>query len=86
MPRKSTLDRMVYLLNLAEGKVKGDGTATVVDSIPTCDLCQKNPAFMDGKTRMGPWAYMCVSCSTNCSVGLGVGKGQQLVLRVKEEG
>lgn len=26
-----------------------------------CDFCHK-PAVYDGKTQMGPWAYMCEDC------------------------
>lgn len=26
-----------------------------------CDFCEKE-AFYDGKTKMGPWAYMCHTC------------------------
>ena len=29
---------------------------------PPCDLCHERPAAVDGKTKMGPWAYMCVPC------------------------
>ena len=81
MSSKSKLSRSKYLSDIACGLAKGDGTVVVMDSIPICDCCQKNPAFMDGKTKMGSWAYMCVSCSAVFSIGLGVGKGQQLVLR-----
>lgn len=27
--------------------------------VKKCDFCNKQ-AVVDGKTRMGPWAYMCV--------------------------
>jgi len=38
-------------------------------------------AAYDGKTTMGPWAYMCGICFAKYGVGLGTGKGQKLVLR-----
>lgn len=33
--------------------------------------------FVDGRTRMGPWANMCPSCARTIGVGLGTGKGQR---------
>jgi hypothetical protein len=42
-----------------------------------CDFCSKG-AFYDGKTQMGPWAYMCKICFIKYGVGLGLGKGQEL--------
>jgi len=47
-----------------------------------CDLCHKpvGDAFVDGKTKMGPWANMCyVTCFPKYGVGLGTGKGQHYV-------
>ena len=43
-----------------------------------CDLCGKRNLlrYVDGATRMGPWANMCPSCYTKLGVGLGLGKGQ----------
>ena len=59
-------------------------TAVQVATIPNCDLCSgsvKRPAFVDGKTKLGPWAYMCRIHFTTHGVGLGLGKGQRLVKR-----
>lgn len=42
-----------------------------------CDLCSQK-ATHDGKTRMGPWAFMCGSCFKTYGIGLGLGKGQIL--------
>jgi len=50
---------------------------------PKCDFCGKE-AIIDGKTRFGPWAYMCPSHFAVHGVGLGLGKGQFLLL-VEEE-
>lgn len=43
-----------------------------------CDICgvKITTGFIDGKTRMGPWANMCPSCFQTHGVGLGLGKGQ----------
>ena len=43
----------------------------------TCDICDK-PAEYDGKTILGPWAYMCEQHFSKLGVGLGTGKGQKL--------
>jgi len=44
-----------------------------------CDICQRNlvGVFVDGKTQMGPWAIMCLNCSLQVGIGLGVGRGQR---------
>ena len=60
-----------------------------VDEQPDCDIhkVEKNttvPAYYDGKTKRGPWAYMCESCFRSEGIGLGLGKGQRLILRSKD--
>jgi hypothetical protein len=45
---------------------------------PPCDLCEA-PATVDGKTKMGPWAFMCDACHCTHGMGLGLGRGQKLV-------
>ena len=62
-----------------------DDTATdVLDERPACDLCKAQgkttPAAIDGKTRMGPWAYLCVPHFEVHGVVLGLGKGQRLLI------
>ncbi len=48
-------------------------------------VCDLNPrhtittVFVDGKTKNGPWARMCVPCHNAKGVGLGLGKGQKYV-------
>lgn len=57
-----------------------------VARIPMCDIHKYNkgqndvPAVVDGKTSMGPWAFMCEECFMDYGVGLGTGAGQRLVL------
>ncbi|MEO0126303.1 MAG: hypothetical protein ABIL44_00965 [candidate division WOR-3 bacterium] len=53
-----------------------------VDSLPVCDFCKKRPAKYDGRTNLGPWAYMCKTCFKVYGVGIGLGKGQKLVLKI----
>lgn len=43
-----------------------------------CDICGAK-ATIDGKTKFGPWAYMCTECHKRDGVGFGIGKGQKLV-------
>lgn len=54
-----------------------------VAKFPQCDMCS-GIARYDGRTVMGPWAYMCEKCFNIYGFGLGLGKGQKFVL--KEEG
>lgn len=50
--------------------------------MPRCDLCMDGTlAAFDGKTKMGPWAYMCEEHWKELGIGqLGTGYGQRLVL------
>lgn len=44
-----------------------------------CDICNKHAGeqYVDGATRMGPWANMCMGCWEKYGVGrLGTGAGQ----------
>jgi transposase-like protein len=50
-----------------------------VHSRPRCDFCG-NEAVVDGKTCFGPWAYMCLAHFLDLGVGLGLGKGQFLLV------
>lgn len=58
-----------------------DDTATdVLDERPCCDICHERAAAIDGATTHGPWAYMCVPCHEAHGVGLGLGRGQRLLI------
>lgn len=46
-----------------------------------CDICQCEYALVDGKTRMGHWAFMCNYCHLLNGVGIGTGKGQYIYVR-----
>lgn len=57
-----------------------------MSTMPDCDVCKhegREPtvAAYDGKTVYGPWAYMCEDHFHMIGVGLGMGRGQRLVLR-----
>lgn len=56
----------------------------VVHHQPDCDFCKKQGkqvgADYDGKTVFGPWAYMCQMHFGMYGVGLGLGRGQRLLV------
>lgn len=61
------------------------GTTAEVAVLPNCDVCKGNgddsvPAEYDAKMKEGPWANMCVTHFNLYGIGLGIGKGQKLVL------
>jgi hypothetical protein len=49
-----------------------------------CDFCHTMAKY-DGKTKQGPWAFMCNQHFKIHGVGLGEGKGQQLMLQEEYE-
>ena len=53
--------------------------ATVL-KLPTCDFCG-GTAHYDGKTIYGAWGNMCLQCFGERGIGLGLGRGQELVLK-----
>lgn len=62
-------------------------TTVQVAKLPQCDFCKQDPlipyqaAHYDGRTRIGPWAYMCKEHFKQYGIGLGLGKGQELILK-----
>jgi len=44
-----------------------------------CDFCGFE-AHYDGRTDRGPWAYMCESHFNSRGMGLGTGRGQELIV------
>ena len=56
-----------------------------VSALPKCDFCKFYDfavvdAQYDGKTRQGPWGYMCEKHFKSEGLGLGTGVGQRLVV------
>ena len=52
---------------------------TDVLRLPKCDFCDDTARY-DGRTALGPSAYMCECHFRQYGVGLGLGKGQRLVM------
>ena len=46
-----------------------------------CDICHRplDGEFVDGATRLGPWANTCTSCFLRYGKGFGTGRGQQYI-------
>ena len=63
------------------GGDKMTGDTTTVTKRPQCDFCTRG-ATVDGKTRLGPWGYMCDPHWNDFGVGrFGTGYGQRLIVR-----
>jgi hypothetical protein len=57
-------------------------------AVPTnCDICRRklDDTWVDGRTKMGPWANMCRNCHRAHGVGHGQGKGQEYDVVTKEK-
>ena len=57
-------------------------TWAIVAKIPNCGTCKTDPpklAYVDAKTAMGSWSFMCKLCFGVYGTGLGLGKGQELL-------
>ena len=65
-----------------------DNRQAHVDALPSCDFCEqqgiKKPAKYDGRTNVGAWANMCQNHFFEYGVGLGLGKGQKLIVNNKK--
>lgn len=62
---------------------KHASTKARVQTRPECDFC-KHDAYYDGKTKVGPWAYMCPVHFKAYGTGLGLGRGQWLLIEEEE--
>ncbi len=45
-------------------------------SVEDATLHDVKRMFVDGRTKDGPWAIMCMKCFTTQGLGLGTGRGQ----------
>ena len=55
-------------------------TTVIVDRLPQCDLCECE-AHYDARTVTGQWGYLCDQHYSEYGVGLGLGKGQELLTK-----
>jgi hypothetical protein len=62
----------------------GSMTGKAMSMDGECNLCGKVnlSEFVDGATRIGPWANMCMPCFKRVGKGLGVGRGQRYAMVV----
>jgi hypothetical protein len=62
-------------------------TEVYISAPKTCDLCSEagltTQAEYDAKTTMGPWANLCQEHFDDYGVGLGLGRGQKLIVGTK---
>lgn len=68
-----------------------DHKTVEVDTLPNCDFCDSERVFapyvkfpkaeFDGRTITGAWANMCPKHFREYGVGLGLGKGQKLIVK-----
>lgn len=60
-------------------------TEVEVTELPQCDFCKTeglgNLAAYDGATTLGPWAFLCERHFDTYGVGLGLGRGQKLIVK-----
>lgn len=52
-----------------------------------CQLCKDKPTdfLVDGKTKHGYWAFMCVNCHAQVGYGLGTGRGQKYSIKTLQK-
>lgn len=62
------------------GRYPRTHTQVKVAVLPKCDFCGKDAKY-DGKLNFGSsWAYMCEEDFKIHGIGLGLGRGQELIL------
>jgi len=70
-----------YLITKAHTEVK-------VSKLPKCGFCKRYgkdaEAIYDGKTIFDAWGYMCQDHFDLYGIGLGLGKGQRLIVEKEE--
>lgn len=63
------------------------GDTAYISAPASCDFCAAAgldvEAKYDGKTVLGPWAYMCDDHFGVLGIGLGTGRGQKLIVGEK---
>ncbi len=71
-------DKFKDIINLEEAKERGEYHN--LDTVENCDICRKilksDKYIIDGKTKKGPWAWMCADCFDENGVGIKWGTGQ----------
>lgn len=60
--------------------MKQPHTSVEIPEAVQCDFCAKQAEY-DAKTVMGPWANLCEQHYGQYGYGLGLGKGQRLIVK-----
>jgi hypothetical protein len=64
-----------------------NGFEVRVAALPKCDLCVDGTlAAYDARTKNGVWGWLCEEHFARRGVGLGVGKGQRLIVEEVRDG
>jgi len=64
-----------------ELKDKNDHKAVEVFILPKCDLCGKEAKYDVLIPRIGKWGNLCQICFDDEKCSLGLGKGQELIVK-----
>lgn len=56
-------------------------TWTIVNDYPKCDFDLENAKFEAISTKDSQWHYMCPDCFIEQGSGLGLGHGQELIVK-----
>lgn len=60
-------------------------TEVTVDKLPKCSICKEDASY-DAKIRgMSSWGYLCEKHFKTMGSGLGLGKGQKLILKKEKK-
>ena len=51
-----------------------------VPELHKCQICKWRDALYDAKTKSGRWGFLCEYCFQEHGIGLGLGKGQKLII------
>lgn len=76
----TTANEVKEAMNIWEGQEPIPGKAVIIHAQTCCDMCMQ-PSLVDGKTKQGSWANMCLQHFHSHGIGLGIGKGQVLIWR-----
>ena len=75
------MENIVEFVDNPKKKIPKPDTTVEVSNLPSCDFCGED-AWYDFKTKIGgAWANACESCFKDNDGQLGLGMGQNFILR-----